>query len=589
MFLFGQLLLNLIFGFCFPLIVFVSCTKTSKKTTKSTAPLKADQNAGQVSLVTATSGGDPTMTQKTSTAASAPRNSETVTPGQVLVSSELGSTTNLTPESEAKAKTEVQTAESKNRTEKPTEIVAITGQKTEQKPALPKPVEDLEGSQKKKVTETMDVNETLDQSLKKVDKKQRDKRFPHLVPGTIEYMAAQCGPPTDAEPRSGTAWFIRDRMSNLSIIPTLTRSQVRELCSGINLTEVEPIHHQNHERPSSFVVWCLGLTVVTIVTLCAIVGIGLMRIMSKAAYHRFITFFVALGVGSLSGTAVFHLIPQAFGLVNSDPEHKYIFAACSVLEGIYAFFVVDKLLKIIFHIKCKNKAMRNPIRHPHKDLPTEKADEESLVKDGRSIELQKISDENTADASLTAQAHSLCAHDHDVHFKEGDSPLKVVALMIIFGDGLHNFLDGISIGASFSESITSGLSISLAVIFEEFPHELGDIAILISAGMSIKQALIYNLLSAMSCYIGFGIGVFFGNLDENIEPVIFALAAGMFLYISISCMMPDMKLAMDDGLQVSLRSGLEIFVLQIVGVFTGLSLMYFMAVHGEKLTNLIIQ
>uniref|UniRef100_A0A915I771 Uncharacterized protein n=1 Tax=Romanomermis culicivorax TaxID=13658 RepID=A0A915I771_ROMCU len=45
--------------------------------------------------------------------------------------------------------------------------------------------------------------------------------------------------------------------------------------------------------------------------------------------------------------------------------------------------------------------------------------------------------------------------------------------MIIFGDGLHNFIDGLSIGASFSTNILSGISISVAVLCEEFPHELG--------------------------------------------------------------------------------------------------------------------
>ena len=64
----------------------------------------------------------------------------------------------------------------------------------------------------------------------------------------------------------------------------------------------------------------------------------------------------------------------------------------------------------------------------------------------------------------------------------------------------------------------------------------GDVAILVSAGMTLRQALVYNLLSALSCYVGFAIGALFGNLDENFAPYIFAFAGGMFLYISISCM-----------------------------------------------------
>ena len=53
------------------------------------------------------------------------------------------------------------------------------------------------------------------------------------------------------------------------------------------------------------------------------------------------------------------------------------------------------------------------------------------------------------------------------------SEIAIVAWMIIFGDGFHNFLDGLSIGAAFSENILTGISISLAVLCEELPHELG--------------------------------------------------------------------------------------------------------------------
>ena len=65
--------------------------------------------------------------------------------------------------------------------------------------------------------------------------------------------------------------------------------------------------------------------------------------------------------------------------------------------------------------------------------------------------------------------------------------IATVAWMIIFGDGVHNFIDGLSIGAAFSESILTGISVSVAVLCEEFPHELGDFAVLLNSGMSMKQ------------------------------------------------------------------------------------------------------
>ena len=68
-----------------------------------------------------------------------------------------------------------------------------------------------------------------------------------------------------------------------------------------------------------------------------------------------------------------------------------------------------------------------------------------------------------------------------------DNHVATVAWMIIFGDGVHNFIDGLSIGAAFSESILTGMSVSLAVLCEEFPHELGDFAVLLNSGMTMKQ------------------------------------------------------------------------------------------------------
>ena len=84
--------------------------------------------------------------------------------------------------------------------------------------------------------------------------------------------------------------------------------------------------------------------------------------------------------------------------------------------------------------------------------------------------------------------HAHHGHSHDLPVPSGGtSDIATVAWMVIFGDGLHNFIDGLSIGAAFTESILSGISISVAVICEEFPHELGDFAILLNSGMKFKQ------------------------------------------------------------------------------------------------------
>ena len=68
------------------------------------------------------------------------------------------------------------------------------------------------------------------------------------------------------------------------------------------------------------------------------------------------------------------------------------------------------------------------------------------------------------------------------------------AWMVLLGDGIHSLADGLAIGAAFSESMTSGLSTALAVLCHELPHVVGDFAMLLRAGMSSKQAIVYKFL-----------------------------------------------------------------------------------------------
>lgn len=89
--------------------------------------------------------------------------------------------------------------------------------------------------------------------------------------------------------------------------------------------------------------------------------------------------------------------------------------------------------------------------------------------------------------------------------------MKAAGWMIFIGDMLHNFIDGLTLGAAFMVSNGEGLRMSFPIICEEFPHELGDIAVLLSSGLTIGQALIMNFLSACSCYLGFLIGAKLGR------------------------------------------------------------------------------
>merc|ERR1719410_855502 len=156
------------------------------------------------------------------------------------------------------------------------------------------------------------------------------------------------------------------------------------------------------------------------------------------------------------------------------------------------------------------------------------------------------------------------------------SKIATVAWMIIFGDGVHNFIDGLSIGAAFSESILTGISVSLAVLCEEFPHELGDFAVLLNSGMSVKQAMAYNFLSACTCYLGLVLGILLGELDGT-NVYIFALAGGMFLYISLVDMVPELNQSVEDASRINVRAALGVFSLQNLGIIVGIGCLYTLA------------
>ncbi|XP_061699523.1 metal cation symporter ZIP14-like [Syngnathoides biaculeatus] len=143
--------------------------------------------------------------------------------------------------------------------------------------------------------------------------------------------------------------------------------------------------------------------------------------------------------------------------------------------------------------------------------------------------------------------------------------VKTVAWMITLSDALHNFIDGLAIGASFTVSTLHGFSTATAIVCEEFPHELGDFVILLNSGMSVAQAVFFNLLSALACYAGLAFGILLGS---NFAPnAIFAIAGGMFLYIALADMFPEMDAIAQEQKRTS--SKVVFFLIQNAGLLSG--------------------
>ncbi|XP_061444875.1 zinc transporter ZIP6 isoform X2 [Rhineura floridana] len=174
-------------------------------------------------------------------------------------------------------------------------------------------------------------------------------------------------------------------------------------------------------------------------------------------------------------------------------------------------------------------------------------------------------------------------HSHSQRYSREelkDAGIATLAWMVIMGDGLHNFSDGLAIGAAFTEGLSSGLSTSVAVFCHELPHELGDFAVLLKAGMTVRQAVLYNALSAMLAYLGMATGILIGHYADNVSMWIFALTAGLFMYVALVDMVPEMlhNDASDHGCS---RWGY--FLLQNAGILLGFGIMLLISVFEHKI------
>ena len=117
--------------------------------------------------------------------------------------------------------------------------------------------------------------------------------------------------------------------------------------------------------------------------------------------------------------------------------------------------------------------------------------------------------------------------------------------MNLFGDAIHNFIDGIIIAASFFHSVNVGLVTTLAVILHEIPQEMGDYSILLFGGFSRAKALVYNFLIALTSVAGALAAYFFFSAVKEFVPFLLFFAAGGFIYIACTDLFPEIKKEMN--------------------------------------------
>nr|WP_229257736.1 ZIP family metal transporter [Duganella margarita] len=190
---------------------------------------------------------------------------------------------------------------------------------------------------------------------------------------------------------------------------------------------------------------------------------------------------VSLSVGIMLSTSLLHALPEAF---ESSASARSLFA--TLLGGLLAFFLLEKLA-----------ILRHSHHHEH---------------DGH-------------------HHH----HGHDKH-EAGKA-----GWMILVGDGMHNFTDGILIAAAFLANPELGLVTGLAIIAHEIPQEIGDFIVLLNAGFSRTRAYVYNLLCSLLAIAGGLLGYYTLDRASSLIPYVLVFASSGFIYIALSDLMPQMQ------------------------------------------------
>lgn len=151
---------------------------------------------------------------------------------------------------------------------------------------------------------------------------------------------------------------------------------------------------------------------------------------------------------------------------------------------------------------------------------------------------------------------ALWRHDH-VHQGATDAP-SPIGLMIVLGDGLHNFVDGVLIAAAFLHDPALGMATTAAVIAHEIPQEVGDFMVLLAAGYSRQRALLLNALSSLTAVAGGLLGYVVLQGVQGAIPYLLALAAASFIYIAVADLVPALQIhrkPLDFAVQFALLGG----------------------------------
>ncbi|XP_034275853.1 zinc transporter ZIP4 isoform X2 [Pantherophis guttatus] len=237
----------------------------------------------------------------------------------------------------------------------------------------------------------------------------------------------------------------------------------------------------------------------------------------------------------------------------------------AVLGGLYLFFLLEKFFTLL--------------GHSHEEESSESS-QGHQCDHGLSLQLYQDEMKRRKQEKGASNADLVSVEETDfgrqVPKTELSRELRMLPYMITIGDAIHNFADGLAMGAAFSSSWKTGLATSLAVLCHELPHELGDFAALLHAGLSVKRALLLNFVSALTAFLGLYIALSVST-GEEFEAWIFTVATGLFLYVALCDMLPALMNAKD-------KRPWLLFALQNLGLLAGWAILLVLSLFEDNIT-----
>lgn len=169
---------------------------------------------------------------------------------------------------------------------------------------------------------------------------------------------------------------------------------------------------------------------------------------------------------------------------------------------------------------------------------------------------------------------------HHHHEHPAEDKIHPTAKLLVIGDTLHNLIDGLVIGAAFLIDVPTGIVATLAIAAHEIPQEVGDFGLMLALGMSRKKVVIVNLVSALATVVGALGVVMLGGALGGSEPYLLAVAAGFFIYIAASDIIPTIHAEQMSKL-ANIQTGIMIGAVALVGLLIYVAHGYTEPVHDE--------